>query len=84
MRGPFYYALKSLGNEAGLGSIGGPVFKPHRFNVILNLDTPDGEGFETYTFRYFPAMSDVREERSFNIDDMDVYIDPADDNYEYN
>ena len=69
VRGPFFYKLTSLDNEAALGSIGGPVFKPHRFNVILNLNVADGEDLKTHTFRYLPAMSIVREERNFDINE---------------
>lgn len=69
VRGPFYFGLVSLDDQAGLGSIGGPVFKPHRFNVILSLNEPDGEDPQTFTFRYLPAMSLVREERNFTINE---------------
>ena len=65
VRGPIYFGMAKLAGEDGLNSQGGPVYPPHLFTVILSLKKPDSEGFDTYTFRYMQAMSDVRETREF-------------------
>lgn len=75
VRGPIYYGMALLEGEDGLGSLGGPVWQPHRFTVILNLEKADSKEFETYTFRYTPAMADIRETREF--DDSDS-VDSSD------
>ena len=62
-RGPTYLGMELLGGEAGLGSIGRPLLKPHIYNVILNLEKPDSEEFDTYAFRYTTKMSAIRETR---------------------
>ena len=64
VRGKNYYAMEPLSGEAGLGSVGGPVLKPHNFTIILSLKEEGDEEFKTYpTFRHTLTTSDVRETR---------------------
>ena len=66
VRGKNYYAMEPLSGEAGLGSVGGPVLKPHNFTVILSLKKEGSEEFETYpNFRHTLTTSNVRETREF-------------------
>lgn len=71
VRGRSYFTLEPLGNEDGLGSVGAPVYEPHIFTVILSLEKTDGEGFNTYTFRYTSVLAAKRESRVFFNDEKD-------------
>lgn len=69
VRGPIYFSMGSLEDEDGLGSLGGPVYAPHLFTVILSLEKADSEEFDVYTFRYSQAMDTTRETRELVIEE---------------
>ena len=80
VRGPIYFSMAPQPGEDGLGSMGGPVFVPHLFTVILSLEKPDSEEFDVYTFRYTYFMNSVRETRELvegetEIEKTDYLID---------
>jgi hypothetical protein len=50
-----YYGLSPLPGDVGIGSEG-IVRLPHIFNVILYLKNENGEGGESYPFRYLNSM----------------------------
>jgi hypothetical protein len=56
VRGRDFLRVARLSDDAGLGSPG-LVLPPHSFFVVLNLERPEGEGLDHYTFRYVPAMA---------------------------
>ena len=66
VRGRSFFEMEPLSGEAGLGSVGGPVLKPHNFTVILNLKKEGSEELEKYpSFRHTLTTSNVRETREF-------------------
>ena len=75
VRGPIYFGMAALDNEDGLGSLGGPVFTPHLFTVILNLEKEDSGEFDTHTFRYMQPMNVERETREFVVTESDVELE---------
>ena len=83
VRGPIFFGMALANGEDGLGSLGGPVFVPHLFTVILSLEKTDSEEFDIYTFRYSQAMNATRETRELIIDNNEKSNDKRSNDKSY-